>query len=246
MQSVGPDPRPGVRRLTARLAVLLIAMVPPALGAGFTRVETRRITLDALDQMQSRNVRTEQVTYKGRAALRVTDTAPATVVDGERLVILSKTAFQDGVIEIELTGAPGANAGEGARGFVGVAFRVSSATVTDGLSYECFYLRPTNGRADDQVRRNHATQYISFPDFPWQRLRKEFPEKYESYVDLVTGEWTKVKIEVRGESARLYVHGASQPVLVVNDLKRGNSRGQLALWVGPGTVAHFAALQVTD
>ena len=103
---------------------------------------------------------------EGRVALRVTDTAPANVGDGERLLILSKTEFQDGVIEIELAGEPGANAGEGARGFVGVAFRVSA----DAAKYECFYLRPTNGRADDQVRRNHSTQYISFPDFPWQRL----------------------------------------------------------------------------
>ena len=122
-----------------------------------------------------------------------------------------------------------------------MAFRVSP----EAAKYECFYLRPTNGRADDQVRRNHSTQYISFPDFPWQKLRKEFPEKYESYVDLVPGEWTKVKIEVRGDKALLYVGGAPQPVLVVNDLKLGQSQGGIALWVGPGTVAHFADLRVS-
>ena len=66
------------------------------------------------------------------------------------------------------------------------------------------------------MRRNHSVQYISFPDFPWQLLRKEFPEKYESYVDLLPGEWTKVKIEVRGDRARLYVNGAQQPNLLVN------------------------------
>jgi hypothetical protein len=95
------------------------------------------------------------------------------------------------------------------------------------------------------VRRNHAVQYSSFPDFPWQRLRKEFPEKYESYVDLVPGEWTKVKIEVRGNRARLYVHEAQQPTLVVDDLKQGPSQGKIALWVGPGTVAHFSNLRVS-
>jgi hypothetical protein len=42
---------------------------------------------------------------------------------------------------------------------------------------------------------------------PWYRLRKEFPSKYESYVDLMPGVWTKIKIDVRGERARLYVHG---------------------------------------
>jgi hypothetical protein len=233
------------RRLMKQPAALLIAILTLALGTGFTQVMTRTIPLDAPSEMQSRNVKAERVTYKGRGALRVTDTAPANVVDGDRLVILSKIEFQDGVIEIELSGEPGANAGEGARGFVGVAFRVSPDTAKDTLKYECFYLRPTNGRAEDQVRRNHSAQYISFPDFPWQRLRKEFPEKYESYVDLVPGEWTKMKIEVRGDKARLYVHGAQQPVLIVNDLKQGHSQGQIALWVGPGTVAHFADLRVS-
>jgi hypothetical protein len=223
---------------------MLIAILMLSLCTGFTQ-SPGSIPLDALNEMQSRNVQTERMTYKGRSALRVTDTAPANVPDGERLVILSKTEFQDGVIEIELTGEPRANAGEGARGFVGVAFRVSRYAAKDALKYECFYLRPTNGRAEDQVRRNHSTQYISFPDFPWQKLRKEFPEKYESYVDLIPGEWTKLKIEVRGDKARLYVHGAQQPALVVNDLKQGQSQGQIALWIGPGTVAHFTDLRVT-
>jgi len=185
-------------------------------------------------------VKTEVATYKGRQALRVTDDAP-TAGDGERLVILRKTDFQDGTIEVDLAGEPGPGAVETARGFVGVAFRVAS----DGSKYECLYLRPTNGRAEDQVRRNHSVQYISFPDFPWQRLRKEFPEKYESYVDLIPGEWTKVRIEVQGDKARLYVHGAQQPTLVVNDLKQGQGHGAIALWVGPGTVAHFANLRIS-
>jgi hypothetical protein len=244
MQRHWQDLRTHARRLMKQSGALLIAILTLALGTGFTQVRTRTISLDALSEMQARNVKTEQVMYKGRKALRVTDKAPASVADGERLVILNKTEFQDGVIEIELSGEPGPNAGEGARGFVGVAFRVSPDTAKDAVKYECFYLRPTNGRTDDQVRRNHSTQYISFPDFPWQRLRKEFPEKYESYVDLVPGEWTKMKIEVRGDKARLYVHGALQPVLVVNDLKQGHSQGQIALWVGPGTIAHFANLRI--
>ena len=246
MQKLWQDLRFPGARLIKQSGFILIAVSTLALGTGFTQLKTGAIPLDALDEMQSRNVKTERVTYKGRGALRVADTAPANVPDGERLVILNKTEFQDGVIEIELTGEPGANAGEGARGFVGVAFRVSPEAAKGTLKYACFYVRPTNGRADDQVRRNHSVQYISFPDFPWQRLRKEFPEKYESYVDLVPGEWTKVKIEVRGDKARLYVHGAQQPVLVVNDLKQGHSRGQIALWVGPGTVAHFADLRVSN
>ncbi len=234
---------------TTRWRTIMVAQIPLLaalvflLGTGpaLTQVKTATIPLDTPNELKPRNVKSEIVTYKGHQALRVSDADPATA-DGERLVILSKTEFQDGIIEIDLTGEPAPGAGEGARGFVGVAFRVAA----DGSKYECFYLRPTNGRADDQVRRNHSVQYISFPEFPWQRLRKEFPEMYESYVDLLPGEWTKVKIDVRGDKARLYVEGAQQPVLLVNDLKHGQSQGGIALWVGPGTVAHFSNLRVSN
>lgn len=239
MQKLLHNLKRGTRRLVAAIAI-----VAATVSTSFAQETVKTISLDVASNLQSRNVKAEVVTYKSRKALRVTDTASPNVKDGERYVILGNTEFQDGTIEVELTGEPAAAAGEGARGFVGLAFRVSAPS-TDALKYECFYLRPTNGRADDQVRRNHSAQYVSYPDFPWQLLRKEFPEKYESYVDLVTGEWTKVKIVVRGDKARLYVHDSSQPVLVVNDLKLGQSTGQIALWVGPGTIAHFANLRVS-
>jgi hypothetical protein len=223
----------------------LLALLGVLFVVSFGQVKPATIPLDNPNDLQPRNVKTEQVSYKGKKALRVSDAAPANVPDGIQLVILKKTDFQDGVIEVDLAGEPQANAGAGARGFVGIAFRVNHDPATDAVKYECFYLRPTNGRTDDQIRRNHSTQYISHPDFPWQRLRKEFPEKYESYVDLVPGEWTKVKIEVRGDTARLYVHDSAQPVLVVNDLLQEQTKGQIALWVGAGTVAHFANLRVS-
>lgn len=122
-----------------------------------------------------------------------------------------------------------------------MAFRASK----DLSQFEAFYLRPTNGRAQDQMRRNHSAQYISTPEFPWERLRKEFPEKYESYVDLESGAWTKVRIEVDGVKAQLFVHGNSQPTLIVNDLKMGLAKGAVALWLGPGTEAHFRNLKIT-
>lgn len=106
-------------------------------------------------------------------------------------------------------------------------------------------LRPTNGRADDQVRRNHSTQYSSYPDFDFARSRREAPEKYESYVDLQPGVWTKYKIEVENRKARLYVNGSEQPCLVVNDLKLDPRAGGVALWVGPGTEGYFSNLKIT-
>jgi hypothetical protein len=50
---------------------------------------------------------------------------------------------------------------------------------------------------------------------------------------------------VKGRIARLYVDGAEQPALTVNDLKQPVSTGGVALWVGQGTIAHFADLKIT-
>ena len=160
----------------------------------------------------------------------------------ETLAVIDGTDFTNGVIEVEMAGAPASDAPEAARGFVGIAFRVKP----DLETYDAFYLRPTNARADDQVRRNHSAQYVSHPDWPWPRLRKESPERYESYVDLEAGKWTRIRIEVNGDHARLFVHGQAQPTLVVNDLKTGaQGRGAIALWTHESTVAHFRALRVT-
>lgn len=192
--------------------------------------------LESPDALQLINVKAEAVTHRGKQAVKLTESA-----EGETIAILKGTNFTDGVIEAELAGLPRAGAGEAARGFVGIAFRVSE----DGRKYECFYLRPTNGRADDQLRRNHSTQYVSHPDYPWHRLRKEHPGVYESYADLVPGEWTKIRIEVSGTKARLYVNDSPQPVLIVNDLKHGaGTSGAIALWIGQGTEAYFSKVTV--
>jgi hypothetical protein len=45
--------------------------------------------------------------------------------------------------------------------------------------------------------------------------------------------------------AKVYVNRAEQPTLIVNDLKQPSSSGGIALWVGQGTIAHFADLAVT-
>jgi hypothetical protein len=149
--------------------------------------------------------------------------------------------FKNGTIDVDLAGLPGSGSDQGARGFVGIAFRSAAHAET----FECFYIRPTNGRADDQLRRNHSTQYVSPPQFPWQKLRAENPGVYESYVDLETGVWTHLRVDVDGVRARLFVNGAPQPALIVNDLKRGVVSGQVGLWIGSGTEAYFRNLRIT-
>lgn len=199
----------------------------------------RIFPLNSLSELELHQVEAEMVTYRGRQAVRLVE-QEAPVAADHAIAILSGSDFKEGVIETEIAGAPRKDAAQEMRGFVGIAFRVQRS----GSHFECFYLRPTNGRANDQLRRNHSTQYISHPDFPWYQLRSDTPGVYESYTDLVPGDWTPIRIVVSGIQAQLYVNNAEQPCLVVNDLKLGETQGQIALWIGAGTEAYFSAVVV--
>lgn len=177
---------------------------------------------------------------KGKTAVHVIEyNKPANTYS---LAVLNDIEFCNGIIEIEVSGEVKPGGDTSLRGFIGLAFRVSQ---TDSLRFECFYLRPTNGRAEDQLRRNHSTQYISEPGYPWQKLRRETPGLYESYADIVPGEWIKLKIEVKDNYARLYVRDAKQPVLIVKDIKQGITKGSIGLWIGAGTIGYFRNLKIT-
>jgi hypothetical protein len=227
------------RRIPATGLALLAVAVSVSLGwsseARQGQAQARTYPLETAAGLRLQSLKAQPATLQDKKGLQVTSAGV------EEVAVVEGIEFGDGIIEAEIAGAPGPGAGEGARGFVGIAFRVSS----DMQAFDAFYLRPTNGRADDQERRNHATQYISHPDWTWSRLRKESPSKYESYVDLMPNVWTRVKIEVAGTRARLFVHAQEHPSLVVNDLKTGaQGKGGVGLWVGSGTVAHFRNLKV--
>lgn len=185
--------------------------------------------------------RAERVTYRGVRAVKLVPAPETEGKDLDMLAILDRAEFKDGTIQLDVAGAPRPGAPPDSRGFIGLAFRAG----THGEWSEVFYLRPTNGRANDQLRRNHSAQYVSDPDFTWSRLRQESPGVYESYVDLVPGAWTTMKIVVAGTTARLYVNGAAQPCLIVNDLKHGDGPGRIALWAHVETDAYFGPITVT-
>ena len=222
-----------------------------ALGAA--PAATVHYPLESIAGLRLHNVTAEPAVLEGKRGLRVQMAEEALRAlqarpEGERrgpveqIAILPTVAFGNGRIEVEIAGAPRTELFKDARGFVGIAFRVQD----DLRTYDAFYLRPTNGRADDQLRRNHSAQYISHPGWTWNRLREETPAKYESYVDLLPGVWTRIRIDVRGQEARLFVHGAEQATLVVTDLKTGpNLTGAIALWIDLGTVAHFRNLTIS-
>jgi hypothetical protein len=183
------------------------------------------------------NVQAEAVEYNGRKAVRLTKN---TEKDG--FALLRGTNFQDGIIEgdiaLKITTPPGVRM----PGFFGIAFRARP----DASRYELFYLRPRNSQSDDQAMRNHSVQYVSEPDFDWYQLRREWPWIYEAYAELQTEAWMRVKIEVKGRSAKLFLNGSEQPSLVVDGLKGEDLRGGVALWAYQGEEAYFSNFRITD
>lgn len=218
------------------------------------KMQVSTLSLDSLAGLEVKSVKEDGVdpvktkadvaTYGGRRAMRIVNddglTASGTPAGAQAIAIVKTSDFKGGTIEADVVGLPREGAPPTTRGFVGIAFHVQD----HGSRYESIYLRMTNARADDQLQRNHSTQYVSQPAFTWQRLRKENPGVYESYVDLEPGAWTRIKIVVVGTKASLYVNGAHQPCLIVNDLKLGETHGQVALWTGSNTEAYFSNLTV--
>ena len=226
-----------VIRLSAALSFAFLVSV---VHGQDSKTITSTFRLDSTDGLELVNTKAEAVDHLGKRAVHLVPVHGQEAGDGAMLAILTGSDFKDGTIEVDVAGAPRPGVAPDMRGFIGILFRAQS----HGERAEDFYLRPTNGRADDQLRRNHSVQYESAPDFPWYRLRKENPGVYESYVDLEAGVWTRMKIVVAGTKARLYVNGADQPCLIVNDLKLGEGHGQIALWAHVATDAYFSNLTV--
>ena len=183
------------------------------------------------------NLQVQAVQYLGRKSVRITMEGD----DHQGLALLPGTDFQDGVIEADIALKTTVPPGVRYPGFVGIAFRVRP----DSSHYELFYLRPGNSEAPDQAMRNHSVQYASEPDFGWYRLRREWPSIYESHAELAMETWTKVRIEVAGRSAKLYLNGSSKPSLVVNGLKGEDLRGAVGLWSFTDEEAYFSNVRIT-
>ncbi|TDE16160.1 hypothetical protein [Dyadobacter psychrotolerans] len=205
---------------------------------GSVKAQTIKLDLKRLEPIQA-SMSIQTIT--GKQALRVLKDTAVKKVDEPTFVKLKGVDFRDGIIEVKVLSRLLKDAPEYARGFIGIAFRIDE----HNSKYESIYIRPTNGRAQDQVRRNHSIQYYSYPDYKFDVLRKQAPEKYESYADMELNQWINLRIVVKGASAKLFIDKNPQPSLVVNDLKLGpDVSGGVALWVEVGTEGFFTDLKI--
>ena len=211
------------------LAAALVWTATPARAQTPERFDVTTVGTDPRWKVAGRT--TEVVEVKGKRALKVGE-AP-----GYTVIWLDGYDFGNGIIELDILGRSQPLQGS----FLGVAFRVVDATTHDAV-----YFRPFNFRAEDPARRIRAVQYVSHPTYPWQKLRTEHPGKYEKGVlgEPDGDEWFHVRVVVERPKVSVYVNGRAEPSLVVDELS-DRTRGSIGLWIGEGSGAHFANLQVS-
>ncbi|SDC58191.1 hypothetical protein [Niabella drilacis] len=165
----------------------------------------------------------------------------ASTVDEPTYARLKGVNLENGIIEVKVLSRLLKSAPDFARGFIGIAFRANDSNT----SFQSIYIRPTNGRANNQFRRNHTVQYFSYPDYKFDRLRKEFPEMFETYADIGLDEWITLRLEINDRKTYLYINGQKNPSFIVDEMKGGNKSGSVALWVDIGTEGYFKDLKIT-
>lgn len=149
-------------------------------------------------------------------------------------------AFTDGVIEVDVRSRVSAGAPDYARGFAGVAYRISAAMDR----FEAAYLRPLNGLkvAPPAPRDRRAVQHFSYPDWPFDRLRETYPDGgFEGPADIAPDEWTGLRLDVDGSRCEVRVDDE----LVLRVESRASAQpGAVGLFTDIGTEAFFADLRV--
>lgn len=152
-------------------------------------------------------------------------------------MILKNTEFSNGVIEFDVKGKNIVQ-----QSFVGIAFHA-----VDEKTYDAIYFRPFNFVNPDTARRSRAVQYISMPDYPWEKLREAFPGKYENKVNPVPDPdgWFHVKLVIDGKKISVFVNRDPQPTLEVEKLTAA-TKGGLALWVGNNSGGSFANVSILN
>lgn len=185
----------------------------------------------------------QNVELDDEIVLRVVKAEKLMEFDENTYAKLIDFTFHNGTIEVKMLSRLLPDAPDFARGFIGIAYRISD----DDTKFESFYVRPTNGRIDDPIRKAHGCQYFSYPKYTFSYFRDNAIEGYEAPVDIGLDEWIKLKAVIKGEYATFFINDEKEPVLVVNDMKHGaNQTGEVGFFVDIGTEAFFKDLIITN
>lgn len=198
------------------------------------------------------NVTGEIIKFQGKKVLKIerdlkaipfdVNNLEATVDEPHYARLLGLDDFENGVIEVKMfSQIQNPSPFQGAAGFIGVFFRVKE----DNSAFESIYLRPKVGRASNQMFRNHAVQYFSYPHAKFDTLRKSNPGKYEGSAPVALNEWITMRIEVNGGTAEMFINNLKYSSFIVDQLLGKTKKGSIGLYVDIGTIGYFRDLKVT-
>ena len=204
-------------------------------------------------EFELRNVTGSIIKFQGKNVLKIERDLKAIPFDVNRIEatvdephyarLVGLEDFENGTIEVKMYSqlqdpAPY----PGIAGFIGVFFRVTE----DDSAFESIYLRPKVGRVNNQMFRNHAVQYFSYPHAKFETLRKNYPAgSYEGSAPVALNEWIKMRIEVNGETAEMFINDMKYSSFIVEKMLGKSKKGYVGLYVDIGTIGYFKDLKVT-
>ena len=166
----------------------------------------------------------------------------ATVDEKHYAKLVGLNDFENGTIEIKMYSQiqePSPFAG--AAGFIGLYYRIAA----NDSAFESIYLRPKAGRAPNQMHRNHAVQYFSYPNAKFETLRKNYPPgSYEGSAPVALKEWITMRIEVNGETAEMFINNMKYSSFIVDKMLGKVKKGGVGLYVDIATVGYFKDLKI--
>ncbi|TXH30316.1 MAG: hypothetical protein E6Q96_01885 [Cyclobacteriaceae bacterium] len=214
--------------------------------------QKQRLTLKK-QTFELHNVKGSIIQFEGKQVLKIErdlEALPFDVNNIEKTVdephyarLVGLEDFENGIIEVKMySQIQDPPPYPGVAGFIGVYFRIKE----DDSAFEGIYVRPKVGRASSQMYRNHAVQYISYPHAKFDTLRKSYPPgSYEGSAPVALNEWIKMRIEVNGETAEMFINDMKYSSFIVDKMLGKNKIGGVGLYVDIGTIGYFKDLKIT-
>lgn len=199
------------------------------------------------------NVTGEIIKFQGDKVLKIERDLKALPFDEKKLEttvddrhyarLIDIDDFENGTIEVKMySQIQNPSPYAPAAGFIGLYYRIAA----DDSAWESIYLRPKVGRINNQMARNHAVQYFSYPDFKFQTLRDKFPAgSYEGSAPVMLNEWITMRLEINGETAEMFINNMKYSSFIVNKMLGKNKKGYVGLYVDIATTGYFKDLKVT-
>jgi len=229
-----------------RLSILLLVCTLSVFGQKQT-LALRKKTFEL------HNVTGSIITFEGKEVLKIerdlkalpfdVNNIEGTVDEPHYARLVGLEDFENGTIEVKMySQIQDPPPYPGVAGFIGIYFRIKE----DDSAFEAIYVRPKVGRAPKQLFRNHAVQYISYPHAKFDTLRKSYPPgSYEGSAPVSLKEWIKMRIEVNGETAEMFINDLKYSSFIVDKMLGKHKIGGVGLYVDIGTIGYFKDLKVT-